>query len=116
MALTPSSEAEGSDALAKRAERAGEGDRPLPRFPLEWDLSRSDDRLRRLSGREDSQARSHRPGKVVAEAAPAGVHSHPRVAAIAGSTNSFRAIPATPSRPPTPLPRPRAVRRRRVVT
>ena len=45
-----------------------------------------------------------------------GLHRRPRVASIPGSNNSLRVIPATPSRPPTPLPRPPTVRRRRAVT
>ena len=68
--VSENSEEEEADTLAEWAERAGERDRPLPRFPPEWDLSLPNERL---SGREDSLARSHRPGKVVAEAAPAGV-------------------------------------------
>ena len=63
---------EEADTLTERAERAGEGDRPLPRFPPKWDLSLPDECLRRFSRREDSLARSHLPGKTVAEAAPAG--------------------------------------------
>ena len=196
--LTPSagsedSEEEEADTLAKRAEQAGEGNRPLLRFPPERDLSLPDECLRSCSGREDSQARSHQPGKAVAEAAPAevdtpgagiadeqatgdadvtgaagpgrtptpvtlaaetkysiaasccstgpdrlknnltrsgkedvgratrnrrgGLHCRPRVAATAGSNNSLRAIPVTPSRAPTPFPRLRAVRgKRRAVT
>ena len=47
------SEEDEAEALAERAERAGEGDRPLPRFPPERDLSLPVDRPWHLSGRED---------------------------------------------------------------
>ena len=70
--VSEDSEEEEADTLTERAERAGEGDRPLPRFPPKWDLSLPDECLRRFSRREDSLARSHLPGKTVAEAAPAG--------------------------------------------
>ena len=71
--VSEDSEEEEADTLAEGAERAGEGDRPLPRFPPERDLSRPDECLRRRSGREDFRTRSHQPGKAVAEAAPVGV-------------------------------------------
>ena len=44
-----------------------------------------------------------------------GSHCQPRVAAIVGSNSSFRTVPVTPSRPPTPLPGPRTVSRRGAV-
>ena len=63
IALIISSESEdseeGADTLAERAEQAGEVDQPLPRFPPERDLFLPDERLRRLSEREDSRAHSH---------------------------------------------------------
>ena len=71
--VSEDSEEEEADALTERAERAGEGDQPLPRFPPEQDLSLPDESLQRLSRREDYLARSCRPDKAVAEAAPAGV-------------------------------------------
>ena len=57
---------------AKREEWAGEGDRPLPCFLPERDLSPPDKRLLCRSERGDSQARSCQPAEQVAEAAPAG--------------------------------------------
>ena len=63
IALAPTSASEDADeeeadAQAERTEWAGEGDRPLPRFIPERDLSLLDKRLRRFSERGDSLARS----------------------------------------------------------
>ena len=58
--------------LAKREERAGEGDQPLQRLLLEWEFSLLDERLRRRSEREDFLDCSLQPAEPVAEAAPAG--------------------------------------------
>ena len=98
-------EEEEADTLAERTERAGEGDRPLPRFPPERDLSLPDDRLRQRSGWENSRARSHRPGEVVAEAAPmrvttpgAGTHADEPATGAADVTGA-----AGPSSTPAPV-------------
>ena len=47
------SEEEEADTLAERAERAGEGDQPLPSHPPKWDLTLPDEHLQCLSGRKD---------------------------------------------------------------
>ena len=75
LALSSASEdaEEEEDTRTEQAERAGEGNRPLPRFPPERDLTLPDEHLQRLSERGDSLACSCRPGEPVAEAAPAGV-------------------------------------------
>ena len=48
---------EEADTRTEQAERAGEGDQPLPCFPPEQDLSLPDERLQCLSERGDSLAR-----------------------------------------------------------
>ena len=53
---TEEADKEEADALAKQEDRAEEGDQPLHRFLLEWDLSPLDKRLRRHSERENSLA------------------------------------------------------------
>ena len=85
--------------------------RPYSHIPLDYGPRQAEEQSDEVRERE----RGKRDG--VTHNRWGGHHRRSRVAAIAGSNNSLLAIPATPSRLPTPLPWPRAVRRKgRAVT
>ena len=72
MSATEEADEKEEDVLAKREERAEEGDRPPRHLLLEWDFSLLDERPRRHSEQEDSLELSLWPAEPVAETVPVG--------------------------------------------